>query len=239
VVGAATLTFAGTALVLAWSRSVPLVALALVLSGLSWIVVLSALNASMQVALPAWVRARGMATYLLVFQGGQAAGSFGWGLLATNTSTSTALTVVAAGLTAALAISSRRHTLVAPFEFDMTPVVIWSEPELSIEPEPHRPVLVTVEYRVPPENHDEFREVMKRVGRSRRRTGAQRWSLYQDAADPDRFVENYLVGSWEEHLRQHRERQTKLDEEIERRALDLVADSQPPRVRHLVFAYDT
>jgi MFS family permease/quinol monooxygenase YgiN len=239
VVGGATLGFAATALVLAWSRSVPLVAAALVLSGLSWIAALSSLNASMQVALPGWVRARGMATYLLVFQGGQAAGSFGWGLLATHTSTSTALTAVAAGLTGALAISSRRHRLAVPFEFDMTPVSNWTEPELSMEPDPQRPVLVTVEYRVPPENQEQFREVMQRVGRSRRRTGAQRWSLYQDAADPDRFVENYLMDSWEEHLRQHRERQTKLDEDIERRALDLVSDSQPPRVRHLVFAYDT
>jgi MFS family permease/quinol monooxygenase YgiN len=239
VVGGATLAFAATALVLAWSRSVPLVAVALLVGGLCWIAVLSSLNASMQVALPGWVRARGMATYLLVFQGGQAAGSFGWGLLATHTSTSTALTAVAGCLTGALALSSRRHRLAAPFEFDMTPVSNWTEPELSMEPDPQRPLLVTVEYRVPPENHDEFREVMQRVGRSRRRTGAERWSLYQDAADPDRFVENYLMDSWEEHLRQHRERQTKLDEEIERRALDLVSDSQPPRVRHLVSAYES
>ncbi|MEA2425568.1 MAG: hypothetical protein QOH13_1978, partial [Thermoleophilaceae bacterium] len=72
VVGGATLAFAATALVLAWSRSVPLVATALVVSGACWIAVLSSLNASAQVALPGWVRARGMATYLLVFQGGQA-----------------------------------------------------------------------------------------------------------------------------------------------------------------------
>jgi hypothetical protein len=91
---------------------------------------------------------------------------------------------------------------------------------------------------VPPENHAEFRDVMQVVGRSRRRTGAERWSLYQDAAEPNRFVENYLMDSWEEHLRQHRERQTRRDEEIERRALDLVSDSQPPHVRHLIFAYD-
>jgi MFS family permease len=239
VVGAATLAFAGTVLVLAWSRSVPLVAAALVISGLCWIAVLSSLNASAQVALPGWVRARGMATYLLVFQGGQAAGSFGWGLLATHTSTSVALTAVAAGLTLALAISSRRHRLASPFVFDMTPVSNWTEPDLVMEPAPHRPVLVTVEYSVPEQNRAAFRDVMQRVGRSRRRTGAERWSLYQDAAEPDRFVENYLMDSWEEHLRQHRERQTRLDEEIERRALDLVSDSQPPRVRHLVFAYDS
>ena len=56
---------------------------------------------------------------------------------------------------------------------------------------------------------------MRRLGRSRRRTGALRWSLYQDAADPDRFVETYLLGSWEEHMRQHHERLTKLDESLD------------------------
>jgi MFS family permease len=239
VVAAATLGFAATALVLAWARWVPLVAAALVLSGLCWIAVLSSLNASAQVALPGWVRARGMATYLLVFQGGQAAGSFGWGLLATHTSTATALTAVAGGLTFALVVSSRRHRLASPFVFDMTPVSHWAEPDVLFEPEPQRPVLVTLEYRVPPENHAEFREVMQRVGRSRRRTGAERWGLYQDASDPDRFVEEYQMDSWEEHLRQHRERQTRLDQDIERRALDLVSGSEPPHVRHLIFAYDT
>src|SRR4051812_45559889 len=95
VVGAATMAFVAVALVLAWSRSVPLVAVALIVGGLSWIAVLSTLNASAQVALPAWVRARGMATYLHVFQGGQAAGSFIWGALAARTSTGVSLTAVA------------------------------------------------------------------------------------------------------------------------------------------------
>jgi quinol monooxygenase YgiN len=99
-------------------------------------------------------------------------------------------------------------------------------------------VLVRTEYRVPPENHEEFREVMRRLGRSRRRTGAARWSLYQDAADPDRFVENYVLRSWDEHMRQHHERQTKLDEAIEQRVLALTADGDEPRSEHLVFAYD-
>ena len=238
VVAAATLTFVLVALVLAWSRSTPVVAVALVLGGLSWIAVLSSLNASAQVALPAWVRARGMATYLLVFQGGQAAGSFGWGLLATKTSTSTALSVVAGGLTVALAVSSRRYRLTAP-EFDMTPVTNWSAPELSVEPDPRRPVLVTIEYRVRLANHDDFREAMQRLGRSRRRTGAQRWSLYQDASDPDRFVENYVLDSWEEHLRQHYERQTRQDEAIRQRALDLTENGATPKARHLIFAYDS
>src|SRR4051794_12232683 len=239
VVAAATLAFVGVALVLAWARSVPLVALALVIGGVSWIAVLSSLNASAQVALPAWVRARGMATYLLVFQGGQAAGSLIWGTLATRTSTGVSLTAVAVGLAGALAISSRRHKLATTVTFDMTPVSHWNDPDLSLEPDPHRPVLVSVEYRVPPENHDAFRNAMQRLGRSRRRTGAERWSLYQDAADPDRFVENYLVDSWEEHMRQHYERQTANDQMILQRALACTVDGDHQPAQHLIFAYDS
>jgi MFS family permease len=238
VVAAATLAFALVVVTLAWSTSTVLVAGALVIGGASWIAVLSSLNASAQVALPAWVRARGMATYLLVFQGGQAAGSFAWGFLATHTSTSVALSAVAGGMAAGLAISSRRHKLAPSMAFDMTPVSHWTEPDLSMEPDPHRPVLITVEYRVPKENHDKFRDEMQRMGRSRRRTGAERWSLYQDAHDPDRFVENFLVGSWEEHIRQLAERQTAMDLGIQQRVLGLTADGKASPAQHLIFAYE-
>ena len=238
VVGTATLAFAAVAITLAWSKSVPVVAAALVVGGIAWIGVLSSLNASAQVALPAWVRARGMATYLLVFQGGQALGSFGWGLLATHTSTSVALSAVAAGMTAGLAISSRRHKLAQPRALDLTPISSWTEPDLSMEPDPHRPVLITIEYRVPEQNHGKFRDEMQRMGRSRRRTGAERWSLYQDAHDPDRFVENFLVGSWEEHIRQLSERTTAADIGIQQSVLGLTADGTASPAQHLIFAYE-
>src|SRR5204863_9131452 len=237
VVGAATLAFALVALTLAWSRSTILVAAALVVGGLCWIAVLSSLNASAQVALPAWVRARGMATYLLVFQGGQALGSLVWGLLATRTSTAVALSAVAGGMALGLALSSRRHKLATSMAFDMTPVSHWTDPDLSFEPDPHRPVLISIEYHVPEANHEKFREEMQRLGRSRRRTGAERWSLYQDAHDPNRFVENFLVGSWEEHIRQLAERQTALDIGIQQRVLALTTDGKATPAQHLIFAY--
>jgi MFS family permease len=237
IVASATLAFVATALVLGWVRSVPVVALALVIGGGAWVSVLSSLNASAQVVLPAWVRARGMATYLLVFQGGQALGSAVWGALAERTSLTAALTTVAAGLALALLLASRRHRLATPVELDMTPSAHWAEPELALEPDPARPVLVEVEYRVAAERHDEFRDLMIKLGRSRRRTGAESWNLYQDAADPDRFVETYLVGSWEEHLRQHYERLTKLDEQLERHVRELTDGGGRPRVEHLLSAY--
>ena len=66
------------------------------------------------------------------------------------------------------------------------------------------------------------------------RTGATRWNLYRDAADPQRFLETFHVPSWEEHLRQHRERLTGTDQDIEREAMMLAAE--PPEVAHLLRA---
>lgn len=55
--------------------SAVLVAVALLPVGGSWIAVLSSLNSSLQRALPNWVRGRGLAYYLVVFQGAQAIGA--------------------------------------------------------------------------------------------------------------------------------------------------------------------
>jgi hypothetical protein len=44
--------------------------------------VLASLNAIMQLFLPGWVRARGLATYQVVFIGGQGLAAFGWGVVA-------------------------------------------------------------------------------------------------------------------------------------------------------------
>ena len=109
---------------------------------------------------------------------------------------------------------------------------------MAIEPDPaHGPVLVTVEYRVPAERADAFREAMQPVGRARRRSGGERWGLFQDGADPERFVEVYVVATWEEHLRQHQERVTHTDRLFEERARALVAEGTEPKVEHLLWAY--
>ena len=69
---------------------------------------------------------------------------------------------------------------------------------------------------------------------SRRRTGATRWNLYRDAAEPGRFMETFLVPSWDEHLRQHRERPTATDRDVVRAALRFAVG--PPEVAHLLRA---
>jgi MFS family permease len=237
VVAASGLAFAGVAAVLAWVPSVPVVAAALLVAGYCWISVNSSLNASAQTVLPDWVRSRGMSLYLLVFQGAQAFGALIWGIVASSWDTRVSLTAVAGGLLLSPLVARRWPLRTRPIDVRLSD---WfPEPRLEMQPEPsHGPVLVEVEYEVPPENAEAFREAMERVGRSRRRAGAQRWGLFQDGSHPERFVEAYVVQTWEEHLRQSQERYTRADETYVVEARSLVREGTTPRARHLVFAYN-
>ena len=76
----------------------------LVLSGMSWLITLSTLNAEAQLSLPRWVRARGLSIYLLVFTGSQAVGSYVWGAVATRGGLNVAL-ICSAVLLGAAALS--------------------------------------------------------------------------------------------------------------------------------------
>ncbi|MGW0816614.1 MFS transporter [Streptomyces viridiviolaceus] len=224
--------FAMTLVVLATARLPWLAAAALLPAGLAWIGVLSTLNAAVQQRLPGWVRARGLAVYLVVFQGGQALTAPLWGALADALGLTASL-LIGSGLLVAGALSVRRWPLHGTDGVDPGPSDHWPAPPLVFEPGPaDGPVLVSVTYRVAPEDWACFADRMKHVARSRRRTGALTWGLYQDGGDPDRFIENYLVASWSEHLAQHHGRLTATDRRFELEARRLLATGTAPEVTH-------
>jgi MFS family permease/quinol monooxygenase YgiN len=212
------------------------VACVLVAAGAAWLSVIVTIAASMQLILPGWVRARGLAVYQLVFMGSQAGAAFAWGLLAGQAGLPATL-LCAAGVLAVAAATIVRRPLLDMSGLDRTPVAPWPEPALAVDPDPDAgPVAVTVTYTVPAENADAFRAAMARVGRSRRRTGAVSWQLYRDGELPERFVEVWVVATWGEHLRQHEGRLTGADQRFEQEAAAL-ADGEP-EVAHL-FPPDT
>ncbi|MEA2405877.1 MAG: hypothetical protein QOE08_2524, partial [Thermoleophilaceae bacterium] len=239
MVAAATLAYAAVCAVIAFVHVEAVILPVLLVAGFAWIAVLSSLNATAQNVLPDWVRSRGLSLYLIVFAGGQSIGALVWGVFAEHTSTRAAFTAVAIGMAVTALPAMRYFRLRSTEGLDMRPSQHWSEPEMALDPAPTRgPVLVTVDYRVPPENADAFREAMHPVGRARRRTGAQRWSLWQDGANPERFLESYVVPSWEEHQRQHHERFTQTDRMFEERVRALLKEGTTPKAEHLLFAYE-
>jgi len=91
-------------------------------------------------------------------------------------------------------------------------------------------VLVTVTYRVTAHQLDDFTDVMNYLENHRRRTGGYQWALYRDLADPEMFVEHFLVSSWAEHLRQHHRRTVVSDEWMQRSR----AFMTPPGASHFI-----
>jgi hypothetical protein len=61
--------------------------------------------------------------------------------------------------------------------------------------------------------------------------------VFQDAEDPELFLETFTVRTWREHLRQHVERGTVADADLEERARAYLVGNASPVVGHLVWAY--
>ncbi len=208
----------------------------LVLAGVGWLVVLSTFSTVLQLTLPAWVRARGMATYLIVMIGGQGIGAAAWGLVAQRVGIGHAL-VAATGLLVAGVVSQAWWPLLARTgSHDPRTDTLWPEPDVdaAIDLDPRTgPVVIEIRHVVTGDV-ERFLEAARRVGVSRRRTGATSWTLYQDAADGSVYVEVFVVPTWGEHLRQHHERLTGYDRELDLR-MRAFTDG-PSAIRHLLPA---
>jgi MFS family permease len=99
----ATVLYAASVIALGRAEGVLLLSLVLLCAGVGWITILTSLNVSAQTMAPAAVRARALSMYVLVLQGGMAAGSAVWGAMAQRTGLAVAFMVASAGLLAGLA----------------------------------------------------------------------------------------------------------------------------------------
>ena len=231
LVAGASALYAVAALMLGHVQNLPLLAVAMLATGVAWISILSALQVAAQMTLPAWVRARGLAAFVMVFMGGMALGSILWGQVAAHVGIPATLTTAALGMAGAIGLTWRfklgRHEVL-----DFTPSSHWPAPVLAELPEPDSgPVLVTIEYRVQPDKRTEFIAAMQSVREMRRRNGAYFWELFHDSADPSRFNECFMDESWVEHLRQH-ERVSVADREIQQRAKAFMVEGTATKSSH-------
>ncbi|WP_158812719.1 MFS transporter [Methylocapsa sp. S129] len=204
---------------------------ACLIAGASWTIVLTLLYVSAQVALPDWVRGRGLAIFLTAIFGATTIGSAVWGQLAGMEGLAIAHFVAAAGVVIAIPLTWGWR-LQTGANLDLTPSMHWRAPVLAQKIENNRgPVLVSVQYRVNAENRAEFLSALSEVGHERKRDGAFAWGLFEDAADTGRFVESFLIESWLE-LMHARERVTNADRVIEDHVRQLLAAE--PQVTFLI-----
>ncbi len=98
LIAGGSLAFAAVAIGAAVLREVSVLCPLMLVGGIAWVSVLSTLTVAAQQASPAWVRARALSVYLIVFQAGIAGGSALWGVVAARAGVSTAYFGIAGGL---------------------------------------------------------------------------------------------------------------------------------------------
>lgn len=210
-----------------------LAVLASIIAGASWITVLSNLNVSAQMALPEWVRARGLAVYVTVFFGAMTLGSVLWGEVSRLCGIPIAHYAAALGMMIAIPLTWR-WKLQAGKGIDLTPSMHWPTPVVSTPVAGDSgPVLVTTEYMIKEKDRDIFLTAIGKLSHERGRDGAFNWGIFEDVSRPGRFLETFVVDSWLEHLRQHH-RVTKADRVIEDEIHRLL--EKPSETTHFIAA---
>lgn len=226
-------------LVVAFAPNIWVAAPAMVLNGMAVISVANSLAVSAQLALPNWVRARGMSVYQMALMGGGGIGAAIWGQFATFTDVRTSLVMASAGGVVLMLAVCRYSVRGEVGPEDLTPSREWKAPDMPPGIEGHEgPVLTTIEYLIDPARAEEFQAVMRETRSSRLRQGALSCELFRDASVPGRYVEHMLDESWIEHLRRF-DRVTTYDVVLRNRRLAFHLGEEPPVVtRSIAEAMD-
>ena len=234
LVSIATLASAVATGLFALAHNATTAVVASLIAGASWICAVASLNVSAQIALPEWVRGRGLAVYVTVMFGALTIGSAIWGELAAMVGLTTALLIAAVGAIIAIPLTRAWKVQTGAVE-DLSPSMHWPAPITTSAIEPDRgPVLVTVEYHIDPKNREPFLHALGRSARVRRRDGAYDWGIFEDPAEEGRFIETFLTDFWLDHLRQH-QRVTEADRIIEQ-VVRRFQVGDGPKTTHLIGA---
>ena len=186
-------------LVMAFAPNVYVAVPAMFLGGMAWLCTANSLSVSAQMALPDWVRARGMSMYQMAIMGGSAFGAALWGQVATVSSLTVSMVIAALTGSAAMFIAVRVMKD-SDQEEDLTPSREFKVPVGQTAPRTGH-VVVTIDYRIDPARATAFVALMQQSRRSRLRQGALSWELLHDLGEPGRYVEQVVDESWTEHLR--------------------------------------
>jgi MFS family permease len=229
----ATLVQAGVTAVMAVAPNVWVAVPAMIVGGAAWLTAANSLSVSAQLALPDWVRARGMSMYQMAIMGSTAAGAAIWGQVATLTSVH--ISLAAAAVTGALAMTvAQRVSVDLSLEEDLSPSNAFTPPVAQTTPTAGH-VVVTIQYIIEPARAPEFEALMQESKRSRLRQGALQWQLHRDIGNPAHYVEQIVDESWTEHLRRF-DRVTASDVALRERKVAFHTAQSPPVVTRWVVA---
>lgn len=206
---------------------------AMMVAGAAWLAVVNTLTVASQLALPDWVRARGMSIYMMTMMAATSASAAVWGQVASMIDVPWTFVAAAATGIALLVAAGRLHATPAEPQ-DLTPARILKEPVPAF-PVEHQmgPVMVTVDYRIDPARAAEFATVMRESRANRLQKGALSWGLFHDTSEPGHYIEYFLDESWADHLRRF-DRFTAADADLRERRYAFHIGAEPPKVTRYI-----
>lgn len=164
--------------------------------------------------------------------GAMTIGSLAWGEVASLKGLPATHLIAAAGALLTVPLLGR-HKLQTGAAADLTPSTYWPQQVVADDVDGERgPVLVTVEYRIAAADRDAFLAAVNRQGVGRRRNGAYRWGVFEDATNAGRWMETFVVDSWLEYLRELH-RVTHADRTLNEAVLRY-QQGNPPPVRYFI-----
>jgi hypothetical protein len=178
-------------------------------------------------SLPNWVRARGLAIFLMVFFGGISLGSAFWGWIANLYSVSDAMYGAALGAILFMLLTCKIK-LQQGGEMDLTPSLHWPVPVVAEAVDfDQGPVMVTICYQIKPHDKQAFLRAIYQLKAVRMRNGVFRWGVFENIGKPGQFLECFMEDNWAEHLRHHN-RMLKQDKILQDQVLAFHGGEAPP-----------
>jgi MFS family permease len=233
IIRVAALLIGAALIVVGLSRFGPLTAAALLVAGCCWTISSSIFNVGIQLAAPRWVSGRAVSTYQAAISGGTAIGSWVWGGVANESGIVIAL-LAAGSFTIFVQVVGLRFPMptIGGGKDDVPDLV--PDPEVRVPIQGRNgPITIMVHYRIAPADATEFRRLMQEVRLSRRRNGANGWSLGRDMVEPERWIERYHFASWADYLR-FRNRPTMAERRLFGRVRAFHIDGSKPIVLRLL-----
>lgn len=220
--------------VLAITTSLVVAFVALIVAGVATLGLVSTVMTVLQIVLPAWIRGRGVAVYLLAFQGSFALGAVLWGAVAERTSLRTALIAAAVAMAAsAFLVSLLRLSRYVDLDTAETRFIP-DPPAVTSVHDDDGPILLTARWEIDPEKRDEFVAAMEPVRKALKRQGALSFHLVEDVERPGHMLESFTMATWSEYQRLPL-RTTMADQAIHQAFLDAAGGELADLTAHRVI----
>ena len=206
----------------------------LVIAGAATLALVSTVMTVLQVVLPAWIRGRGVAVYLLALQGSFAVGALIWGTVAQQTSLRTALIAAGIGMAITALVLTRLH-LSRYMDIDTDTAQLIDDPPAVTSVHDHDgPILLTAQWKIDPNRRDEFITAMESVRKALKRQGALSFHLVEDVRRPGHMLESFTVATWSEYQRLPH-RATMADKAVQQALKDAAHTALPDLTAHRVI----